>query len=85
MGILYELLFSNSKKKSYGFSWVLYCLLIYPIVFFPIAEQLFRRLHLGMLYEIGWVAIAYFFAFRRKKKKAYACAELFPAKGAVNR
>ena len=85
MGILYELLFSNSKKKSYGFSWVLYWLLIYPIVFFPIAEQLFRRLHLGMLYEIGWVAIAYFFAFRRKKKKAYACAELFPAKGAVNR
>ncbi len=85
MGILYEFLFLKSKKRSHGFSWVLYCLLIYPIMFFPILEQLFRRLHLGMLYEIGWVAIAYFFAFRRKKKKAYVCAELFPAKGAVNR
>ncbi|MDE7083203.1 MAG: oligosaccharide repeat unit polymerase [Clostridia bacterium] len=68
-GVFFQWLFGKMKSRKYGFSWILYCLLIYPIVFFPIAEQLFARLHLGIVYEIGWCAIIYFAVFRKKRSK----------------
>lgn len=67
IGMLYQKLFIRMKRNKYGHNWILYCMLIYPIVFFPILEQLFRRFHLGFIYEIAWVAIVYFFAYGKIK------------------
>lgn len=68
MGCFYQWLFIKTKKSKYGFNWLIYCLLIYPVIFFPILEQLFRRFHLGFIYELVWLAIIYYCAFGRKKK-----------------
>lgn len=69
IGAFYQWLFLRAKKSEYGFNWILYCMLLYPIIYFPIGEQLFRRFHLGFIYEIGWCAIIYFSVFGRKIKK----------------
>ncbi|MBD5132147.1 MAG: oligosaccharide repeat unit polymerase [Clostridiales bacterium] len=65
IGAFYGFLFERAKKRNNAFSWLIYCLLIYPIVFFAIAEQLIRRFHLGFVYEIVWCAIIYYFACGR--------------------
>lgn len=59
LGAFFEMLYYFTKVKHFGFSWVIYALLIYPVVYFTIAEQFFLRLHLGIVYEVGWVAIFY--------------------------
>ncbi|MDE7167421.1 MAG: oligosaccharide repeat unit polymerase [Clostridia bacterium] len=69
IGLFFEWLFTKMRKAKYGFAWIIYCALIYPIVFFPIAEQIFARFHMGLVYEIGWCAIIYFSVFGRKPKK----------------
>ena len=66
IGMFFQWLFVKMRKSKYGYNWILYCMLIYPIVFFPIAEQLIRRFHLGFVYEIVWVAIVYRFVYGRK-------------------
>ncbi len=77
IGLFYQWLFLRAKKSKYGFNWVLFCMLIYPVIFFPILEQLFRRFHLGLIYEIGWCAIIYFSVFRRRNKSTN---KVMPAK-----
>lgn len=67
IGAFYQWLFLKMKRSGCGFAVIAYCLLIYPVIFFPIAEQLFRRFHLGFIYEIGWVAILYFAVYGRKR------------------
>ncbi len=69
MGVCYQFLFLKAKKSKCGFSWIAYSLLIYPIIFFPILEQLFRRFHFGFVYEVGWLTILYLFVFVRNKYK----------------
>lgn len=64
MGVFYQWLYRKTQKSKYGMWWLLYCILIYPVLFFPILEQLFRRLHLGMLYEIAWPLILYCLVFK---------------------
>lgn len=68
-GAFYQWLFLKTKRSGCGFALIAYCLLIYPVIFFPIAEQLFRRFHLGFIYETGWVAILYFAVYGKRFKR----------------
>lgn len=70
LGGFYRCLFNNALRHKYGFSWVLYCMLIYPIIFFPIAEQLFGRFSLSFLYELFWMAVVYYGVYGVRKKSA---------------
>ena len=67
VGMFYQWLFNKTIKKSFGFAWIIYAMLIYSIIYFPIGEQLFRRFHLGLVYEIFWAMAVYWFVFKRKK------------------
>lgn len=67
IGAIYQWLFMFAKKRKYGFAWVLYSMLIYPVLFFPIAEQLFGRFTLGFVYELFWLAVIYYVAIGKKK------------------
>lgn len=60
VGMIYEFMFYLVLKSRFNFTWVLYALLIYPIIYFAIDEQFFKRLHLGTLYEIFWVIVFYY-------------------------
>ena len=68
MGLLYQWLFLKTKRQN-GFYWVLYSMLIYPILFFPILDQLFGRLTLGFLYELFWLWAVYRYAFGKDTVK----------------
>ncbi|MGT2755624.1 O-antigen polymerase [Streptococcus ovuberis] len=65
LGMFYQNLYNWTQKKAYDFSWGIYSLLIYPLVYVGIAEQFFARLHLGLFYEIIWFTIFYFYSTRR--------------------
>ncbi len=67
IGMFYQKLYMRMRKSKYGYNWILYCMLIYPIVFFPILEQLIRRFHLGFVYEIVWLSLVYYFVYGRIK------------------
>lgn len=69
IGMFFQKLFLKMKSNKYGYSWILYCMLIYPIVFFPILEQFIRRFHLGFIYEIVWVALVYYFVYGKKEAR----------------
>lgn len=71
MGAIFQALYEILKTNGRGLAWILYCQLIYSVLFFPIAEQFYRRLHLGYFYEIFWVAAIYYLAkaFSRRKCK----------------
>ena len=75
-GMFYEWLYLKAKRGRYNYSWIIYCALIYPIIFYPILEQLFRRFHLGFVYEIFWLTVVYLAVYggdgtgiRRKRAK----------------
>lgn len=63
LGVLFEVLYKKTQNQSFGFSWIFYSLMIYPVVYFTITEQFFRRFHLGMVYEIGWSMFFYFLIY----------------------
>ena len=67
IGAIYQWLYMFAQKSKYGFAWVLYSMLIYPVLFFPIAEQLFGRFSLGFVYELFWLAVIYYFAISKKR------------------
>ncbi|MDE6505000.1 MAG: oligosaccharide repeat unit polymerase [Clostridia bacterium] len=67
IGLFYQWLYVKAIKNKYSFSWIVYSFLIYPIIFFPILEQLFRRFHLGFIYELVWPLIIYVLVFGRNK------------------
>ena len=66
LGIFYERLFIQTRKSKYGLSWILYAMLLYPLVFITVLEQFFKRFHLGTVYEIGWVLLLYYLLFAKK-------------------
>lgn len=70
LGAIFQLLFLSAQKYKYGFSWLLYALLIYPVIYFPIAEQFFGRMTLGFVYELMWPAIIYYIVYGRKTKES---------------
>ena len=69
VGIVFELLFSGARQKKIGVTLLLYCSLLYAVIYFPISERFFRRFHLGLVYEIVWIIIVFWFAFKRKRGK----------------
>lgn len=78
MGGFFEILYCLSKKYKYGFAWICYALLIYPLLYFTIAEQFFARWHLGIVYEIMWPLIFYFLIYSKngiwKIRRSQRCA-----------
>ena len=71
LGAFYEVLYIKAKTAKAGFKWILYALLMYSIVYFPIAEQFFWRFHLGLVYEIGWVTVFYLLFFNDNRIRAF--------------
>ena len=69
MGAFYQWLYLKVKNSKYGYAWIIYCMLIYPIIYFIIGEQLFRRFHLGFIYEIFWLSLLYFIIYGSKRIK----------------
>lgn len=82
MGLFYQWLYKKAEGSKYGLVWLCYCILIYPIIFFPILEQLFKRFHLGFIYEIVWPLILYYIVFGRKKFKVVKGRTTAQIKGA---
>ena len=72
IGMFYQKLYMRMRRSKYGYNWVLYCMLIYPIVFFPILEQLIRRFHLGFVYEFVWLTLVYYFVYGKIKGRKEA-------------
>lgn len=70
LGVIFQAISNRAKVKG-GFATFAFCLLIYPLIYFPIAEQFFGRFHLGFVYEIVWAAIVYHSIYR-KKRTVYA-------------
>ena len=60
LGMFYQWLYLRAKRYKYKFSWAVYSMLLYPIIFFPVVEQLFNRFTLGFVYELVWLAIIYY-------------------------
>ncbi|MBF6977548.1 oligosaccharide repeat unit polymerase [Aerococcaceae bacterium zg-BR22] len=71
IGYIYEKLYRLTIRKRYGFSWILYSHLVYSIVYFPIQEQFFQRLHLGFVYELFWLTFFYFLIYGKEGLSKY--------------
>ena len=69
VGIVFELLFGGAHQRKIGVTLLLYCSMLYAVIYFPILERFFRRFHLGLVYEIVWIIIVFWFAFKRKRGK----------------
>ena len=69
MGVFFELLYIAAKKYRFGFAWAFYAITVYPVVYFTVAEQFFRRLHLGIVYELGWFTLIYICVYMFGKPK----------------
>ena len=70
IGVFYHWLFLKAKNSKDGYARVIYCMLIYSVVFFPILERFFRRWTLGLVYELFWITVLYFAVYKRGKKSA---------------
>lgn len=66
IGIIFHWLFAKVTSKKIGGYWVIYCMLIYGVIYTIISEQFFRRFHLGFVYEFFWLAFLYLVCFKRK-------------------
>lgn len=64
LGVLFEIFYITTQKTKFGFSWIFYAYIIYPIAYFTIADQFFARIHLGSIYEIFWLVFFYFYIQR---------------------
>lgn len=72
LGMFYQWLYLRAKRYKYKFSWAVYSMLIYPIIFFPVLEQLFNRFTLGFVYELVWLAIIYYSIYGGRRCKRIA-------------
>lgn len=66
IGILFEILYQVAVSNKFGFWWLFYCAHIYHVVYYPIVEQFFLRAHFGLLYEILWLVLIYYFVYGNK-------------------
>lgn len=66
MGSIFAILYKMAIRRKYGFWWLFYCAHIYHIIYMPIAEQFLIRLHLGLVYEIFWLVVLYYFVYGNK-------------------
>lgn len=72
LGLFYQWLYCRAKCRKYSYWWLLYALLIYPVIYFPILERLFRRLHFGFVYELVWPSLLYYLLLIRPRRKRTA-------------
>lgn len=72
-GLFFQWLYCRMKSRKYGFALVLYCMLIYPVIYLPILDQLFLRFTLGFVYEWFWLYVIYIIAFGRKASVGVNC------------
>jgi oligosaccharide repeat unit polymerase len=70
IGFFYQCFYCKAKNSKHSLAWILYCMLSYPIIFFPVVEQMLKRFHLGLLYEVVWLVFFYRMTFGGKNKKA---------------
>ena len=64
LGMFFEFLYQFAKRKIYGFSWIFYSMCIYPILYFCIADQFFRRMHIGRIYEVFWIVFFFISVYK---------------------
>ena len=64
LGMIFEFLYVKARTHVGGFQWVLYSMLAYALAYAAVAEQFFKRFHLGMVYEIGWALVVFLVAYR---------------------
>lgn len=62
-GMLFEWFYRQINQKKIGFSCVLYAALVYPIIYYPILEQMFNRVHFGLVYEIFWLTSMFYMVY----------------------
>lgn len=55
IGMFYEFVYIMTLRHRYGYSWLFYSSMLYPVIYFPIAEQMIKRFHLGLVYENMWL------------------------------
>jgi oligosaccharide repeat unit polymerase len=67
MGFVFKKLYSAAIHRGSMYSWGIYSLLVYGVVYFTICEQFFMRFHLGMVYELGWFSVIYYCAIGSSK------------------
>lgn len=73
IGFFLEYFYQKTYKHKYGFMWMFYSAFVYPTIFLSIADQFYARLHLGIVYELFWLVVFYYFTYGRwqiKYKKA---------------
>ena len=68
-GFIYELFYKYVKRSEKDLPKIYYAMLIYPVVYYPIMEQLCTRLHLGTVYEVVWMYIMFNIFCRNSNKK----------------
>ena len=77
MGAFFEMLYYLTQRMKYGFAWIFYAVMIYPAVYFTIAEQFYARLHLGLVYEIMWPLLFYLLIYSKigvwKTRRSCSC------------
>lgn len=62
-GTLFEFLYRMAMKNKYGIWWLFYASHIYPVIYYPVAEQFIRRFHFGLVYEIFWLLLFYYLVY----------------------
>lgn len=65
-GLAFQSLLNFARRGNSEIRWILYCALIYPLIFFPVQEQGIRRWHLGFVYETFWCIAIYYIIFSKK-------------------
>ena len=58
-GFCYDIFYRYINKSEKDLSKIFYAMLIYPIIYYPIMEQMFTRMHLGTVYEIMWMYVLF--------------------------
>lgn len=65
MGFFFEILYYFARRNGVR-SKLVYSAFIYPAIYFPIADQFYARMHLGLLYEVFWLAVFVLIVYKRK-------------------
>ena len=58
-GFCYDIFYRYINKSEKDLSKIFYAMFIYPIIYYPIMEQMFTRMHLGTVYEIMWMYVLF--------------------------
>lgn len=62
-GIFFQWFYRQINQKKLGFSCILYASFIYPVVYYPILEQMFNKIHFGTMYELFWLILIFYIIY----------------------